>query len=209
MLPGHMMTARDILTLAEHIYADFPEYYHYFGEKEFTFNNIKQGNRNPLLYKDLGVDGLKTGHLAVSGFGLVASAKQGDRRIFMVAHGMTSMQSRSDEAAKLIDWAFQSFQNVKLAKAGDQLEQAPVWYGERRRGGADRRQGSGRDAAQGQSGRDPGQGGVSRAGAGAGRRRPAARQAGHHLEQRHDGSAAGGGGARSTGSASSVTSSRR
>jgi D-alanyl-D-alanine carboxypeptidase (penicillin-binding protein 5/6) len=127
--PGHLMTARDILTLAEHIYADFPEYYHYFGEKEFTFNNIKQGNRNPLLYKDIGVDGLKTGHLEVSGFGLVASAKQGDRRIFMVAHGMTSMQSRSDEATKLIEWAFQSFQNVKLAKAGDQLEQAPVWYG--------------------------------------------------------------------------------
>ena len=128
--PNHMMTARDILTLAEHIYADFPEYYHYFGEKEFTFNNIKQGNRNPLLYKDIGVDGLKTGHLTISGFGLVASAKQGDRRIFMVAHGMTSMQNRSDEATKLIEWAFQSFQNVKLAKAGDALEQAPVWYGD-------------------------------------------------------------------------------
>jgi len=127
--PGHMMTARDILTLAERIYADFPEYYHYFGEKEFTYNNIKQGNRNPLLYKDLGVDGLKTGHLEVSGFGLVASAKSGDRRIFLVLHGMTSMQARSDESAKLITWAFQSFQNVKLAKAGDQLEQAPVWYG--------------------------------------------------------------------------------
>jgi D-alanyl-D-alanine carboxypeptidase (penicillin-binding protein 5/6) len=127
--PGHMMTARDILTLAEHIYTDFPEYYHYFGEKEFTYNNIKQGNRNPLLYKDLGVDGLKTGHLEVSGFGLVASAKSGDRRIFMVLHGMTSMQARSDESTKLITWAFQSFQNVKLAKAGDRLEEAPVWYG--------------------------------------------------------------------------------
>jgi D-alanyl-D-alanine carboxypeptidase (penicillin-binding protein 5/6) len=128
--PGHMMTARDILTLAERIYADFPEYYHYFGEKEFTYNNIKQGNRNPLLYKDIGVDGLKTGHLTVSGFGLVASAKVGDRRIFMVIHGLGSMQSRSDEATKLITWAFQSFQNVKLAKAGDQLEEAPVWYGD-------------------------------------------------------------------------------
>ena len=127
--PGHMMTAHDILILAEHVYTDFPEYYHYFSEKEFTFNNIKQGNRNPLLYKDVGVDGLKTGHLSVSGFGLVVSAKQGDRRIFMVLHGMDSMQSRSDESVKMITWAFQSFQNVKLAKAGDQLEQAPVWYG--------------------------------------------------------------------------------
>ena len=127
--PGHMMTARDIVTLAERIYTDFPEYYHYFGEKDFTYNNIKQGNRNPLLYKNIGVDGLKTGHLSVSGFGLVASAQVGDRRIFMVIHGLGSMQSRSDEATKLITWAFQSFQNVKLAKAGDALEEAPVWYG--------------------------------------------------------------------------------
>jgi D-alanyl-D-alanine carboxypeptidase (penicillin-binding protein 5/6) len=128
--PDHMMTARDIVILAERIYADFPEYYHYFAEKEFTYNNIKQGNRNPLLYKDLGVDGLKTGHLSVSGFGLVASAKSGDRRIFMVIHGLGSMQDRSDEATKLITWAFQSFRNVKLAKAGDTLEEAPVWYGD-------------------------------------------------------------------------------
>lgn len=128
--PDHMMTARDIVILAERIYADFPEYYHYFAEKEFTYNNIKQGNRNPLLYKDLGVDGLKTGHLSVSGFGLVASAKSGDRRIFMVIHGLGSMQDRSDEATKLITWAFQSFRNVKLAKAGDTLEEARVWYGD-------------------------------------------------------------------------------
>jgi len=126
---GHLMTPRDIVLMAEHVYEDFPEYYHYFAEKEFTYNKIKQGNRNPLLYKDLGVDGLKTGHLSVSGFGLVASAKQGDRRIFMVLHGMDSMQARSDESTKLITWAFQSFQNVKLAKAGDHLEEAPVWYG--------------------------------------------------------------------------------
>jgi D-alanyl-D-alanine carboxypeptidase (penicillin-binding protein 5/6) len=128
--PDHMMTARDIVILAERIYADFPEYYHYFAEKEFTYNNIKQGNRNPLLYKDLGVDGLKTGHLSVSGFGLVASAKSGDRRVFMVIHGLGSMQDRSDEATKLITWAFQSFRNVKLAKAGDTLEEARVWYGD-------------------------------------------------------------------------------
>ena len=93
-----MMTARDILTLAEHIYTDFPEYYHYFGEKEFTYNNIKQGNRNPLLYKDLGVDGLKTGHLEVSGFGLVASAKSGDRRIFMAGGPTRARRSRSASA---------------------------------------------------------------------------------------------------------------
>src|SRR5215813_258867 len=126
---GHLMTARDIVLMAERVYADFPEYYHYFAEKEFTYNKIKQGNRNPLLYKDLGVDGLKTGHLEVSGFGLVASAEQDGRRIFVLVHGMDSMQARSDESTKLITWAFQSFQNVKLSKAGDHLEEAPVWYG--------------------------------------------------------------------------------
>jgi len=126
---GHMMTARDIVMMAERIYADFPEYYHYFAEKEFTYNKIKQGNRNPLLYKDLGVDGLKTGHLDVSGFGLVASAEQDGRRIFVLVDGLPSMQARSDAGTQLIEWAFQSFQNVKLAKAGDTLETAPVWYG--------------------------------------------------------------------------------
>jgi serine-type D-Ala-D-Ala carboxypeptidase (penicillin-binding protein 5/6) len=128
--PNHYMTAKDIEVLSEHIIRDFPEYYPYFAEKEFVWNGIKQGNRNPLLYKNIGVDGLKTGHLSVSGFGLVASAQVGDRRIFMVIHGLGSMQSRSDEATKLITWAFQSFQNVKLANAGDALEEAPVWYGD-------------------------------------------------------------------------------
>ncbi len=125
----HQMTARDILTLSERIYTDFPEYYHYFAEKEFTYNDIKQGNRNPLLYKNIGADGLKTGHLTVSGFGVAVSAERNGRRIFMVVHGLPSMQSRADESTRLLEWAFQSFQNVQLAKAGDVLEQAPVWYG--------------------------------------------------------------------------------
>lgn len=127
--PSHQMTARDIVTLAERIYTDFPEYYHYFSEKEFVYNGIKQGNRNPLLYKDMGVDGLKTGHLQVSGFGVVASAQREGRRVFLLVDGLESMQSRADESRRLLDWAFQSFRNVTLAKAGDTLETAPVWYG--------------------------------------------------------------------------------
>ncbi len=127
--PGHLMTARDILKLSEHIYADFPEYYHYFAEKEFTYNNIPQYNRNLLLNKDLGVDGLKTGHLSVSGFGVAISAEQNGRRIFMVVHGLESMKQRAEEATRLVEWAFQSFRNVKLATAGAALEDAPVWYG--------------------------------------------------------------------------------
>ena len=126
---NHLMTARDIVKLSEHIYADFPEYYHYFAEKEFTYNNIVQQNRNLLLSKDLGVDGLKTGHLSVSGFGVAISAEQNGRRIFMVVHGLESMKQRAEEATRLVEWAFQSFQNVKLASAGAVLEQAPVWYG--------------------------------------------------------------------------------
>jgi D-alanyl-D-alanine carboxypeptidase (penicillin-binding protein 5/6) len=126
----HLMTARDILRLSEHVYADFPEYYHYFAEKEFTYNNIVQQNRNLLLHKDLGVDGLKTGHLSVSGYGVAISAEQNGRRIFMVVHGLESMKQRAEETTRLVEWAFQSFRNVKLATAGAALAEAPVWYGD-------------------------------------------------------------------------------
>ena len=123
------MTVRDLLKLAEHIYREYPEYYHYFSEKEFVFNGIKQQNRNPLLNKNLGVDGLKTGHLSVSGFGVVVSAEREGRRIFIVLHGMTSMHERADEATKVVEWAFREFNNYALAKSGQVLDEAPVWYG--------------------------------------------------------------------------------
>ena len=128
--PNHKMTARDLATLATRIIADFPEYYHYFAEKEFVFNGIKQGNRNPLLYRNIGADGLKTGHLSVSGYGIAASAERDGRRIILVAHGMGGMQSRADETTNLIEWAFREFDNYQLVKAGDVLDEAPVWYGQ-------------------------------------------------------------------------------
>jgi len=128
--PEHLMTVRDIYKLSVHIFNDFPEYYHYFGEKEYTYNGIVQQNRNPLLYKDVGADGLKTGHLSVSGFGVSVSAEKNGRRVFMVVHGLESMKQRSEEATRLIEWAFQSFKNVKLASAGAVIEEAPVWYGD-------------------------------------------------------------------------------
>jgi D-alanyl-D-alanine carboxypeptidase (penicillin-binding protein 5/6) len=127
--PAHLMTVRDLAVLAEHLIADFPEYYHYFAEREFVHNDIKQGNRNPLLYRDMGVDGLKTGHLTVSGYGLTASAERDGRRVIVVTHGMNSMQERADQGAALIEWAFREFDNYTLAKAGQTLEEAPVWYG--------------------------------------------------------------------------------
>jgi len=128
--PAHLMTVRDLSTLAKHLIADFPEYYHYFAEREFVHNNIKQGNRNPLLYRDMGVDGLKTGHLTVSGYGLTASAERDGRRVIVVLHGMESMQERADQGAALIEWAFREFDNYTLAKAGQVLEEAPVWFGQ-------------------------------------------------------------------------------
>ncbi len=127
--PDHRMTARDIATLATRIIADFPDYYRYFAEKTFVFNGISQGNRNPLLYGDTGADGLKTGHLQVSGYGIAASAQRQGRRIVMVLHGLDGMQARADEARRVLDWAFRETENVLLARAGKPLEDAPVWLG--------------------------------------------------------------------------------
>jgi serine-type D-Ala-D-Ala carboxypeptidase (penicillin-binding protein 5/6) len=127
--PNHKMTARDLLKLAEHIYREYPDYYHYFAEREFVFNGIKQENRNLLVYKNIGVDGLKTGHLSVSGFGVVISAQRDGRRIFIVLHGMESMKERSDESTNMVEWAFREFNNYTLAKPGQVLDEAPVWYG--------------------------------------------------------------------------------
>jgi D-alanyl-D-alanine carboxypeptidase (penicillin-binding protein 5/6) len=109
---------------------DFPEYYHYYAEKEFTWNGIKQGNRNPLLYKNVGADGLKTGHTKDAGYGLAASAKQNDRRIILVVTGLPSMKVRGEESERLIDYAFREFEDVTLAKAGDTLSTAEVWLGD-------------------------------------------------------------------------------
>ena len=129
--PTHLMTAHDLFTLAKHLYEDFPDFYHYFSEKEFTFHNIKQGNRNPLLYRpNTGVDGLKTGHTEEAGFGLTASAIRDGRRIFMVVHGLGSMQNRADEAGQLLDWAFRTFGDYTVAKKGTILAQANVWMGQ-------------------------------------------------------------------------------
>jgi D-alanyl-D-alanine carboxypeptidase (penicillin-binding protein 5/6) len=128
--PNHYMTAEDLALLAKRLIVEFPEFYPYFSEHDFTYHGIKQGNRNPLLYRaGSGVDGLKTGHTEEAGFGLTASAIREGRRIIMVAHGLNDMQERADEAGQLLDWAFRETANFKLAAAGAVLGQAPVWYG--------------------------------------------------------------------------------
>jgi serine-type D-Ala-D-Ala carboxypeptidase (penicillin-binding protein 5/6) len=129
--PDHYMTAKDIEILSEHLIRDFPEYYPYFAEKEFVWNGIKQGNRNPMLYRTgSGVDGLKTGHTEEAGFGVSASAVRDGRRIMMVVHGLTGMQERADEAGQLLDWAFRETGNYTVATKGSVLAEAPVEYGD-------------------------------------------------------------------------------
>lgn len=127
--PDHYMTARDLATLASHLIRDFPEFYHYDAEKDFTYNGIKQGNRNPLLYKDLGADGLKTGHTEEAGYSLTGSAIRNGRRVIVVFGGLQSMKARAQESERLIDWAFREFDDYKLVKAGEVVDEAPVWLG--------------------------------------------------------------------------------
>jgi serine-type D-Ala-D-Ala carboxypeptidase (penicillin-binding protein 5/6) len=127
--PNHWMTARDLATLAIRTIKDFPEYYKIYGEMNFIFNNIKQGNRNPLLYRNVGADGLKTGHTEESGYSLTASVKHGDRRIVMVLGGLPSMKARAQESERLIDWAFREFNDYRLFAAGDKVDDAAVWLG--------------------------------------------------------------------------------
>jgi D-alanyl-D-alanine carboxypeptidase (penicillin-binding protein 5/6) len=127
---GHTMTSKDLAILAQRTIRDFPEYFHYYAEKNFTYNGIRQGNRNPLLYKNLGADGLKTGHTKLGGFGLVASAERKGRRLILVLNGLPSIKTRSKESERLIEWGFREFKNYRLFSAGDTVAQAAVWLGD-------------------------------------------------------------------------------
>jgi len=127
--PNHVMTARDLYILAQRLIEDHAEYYKYFSIKDYVYHNIKQGNRNPLLYRSTAVDGLKTGHTEAGGYGLVASSARDGRRLVLVANGMPSMQARADETAKLLEWGFREFQTYSLFKAGEAVESLPVWLG--------------------------------------------------------------------------------
>ena len=127
--PNHWMTARDLATLAIRTIKDFPEYYKIYSEMDFTFNNIKQGNRNPLLYKNMGADGLKTGHTEEAGYSLTGSIVRGERRIIIVLGGLPTMKSRAEESERLADWAYREFNDYHLFAAGDKIEDAQVWLG--------------------------------------------------------------------------------
>jgi D-alanyl-D-alanine carboxypeptidase (penicillin-binding protein 5/6) len=127
---GHYSSARDIALLSVAIIRDFPEYYRWYSEKEFNFNNIRQHNRNNLLWRDPAVDGLKTGHTEAAGYCLAASAKRDGMRLVSVVMGSFSEQSRASESQSLLNYGFRFFETVQLYKAGQELAQGRVWKGE-------------------------------------------------------------------------------
>ncbi len=127
--PEHRMTARDLNLLALRTILDFPQYYHYFAETSFTWSDITQSNRNPLLYKNMGADGLKTGHTQEAGYGLTASAIRDGRRLVLVVNGLPSERARSEESERLLEWGFREFSNYELFSAGEEVDRAEVWLG--------------------------------------------------------------------------------
>lgn len=130
---GHVMSARDLAHLAQRMIYEFPEFYPYYSETEFTWHEITQGNRNPLLYRSIGADGLKTGHTEEAGYGLTASAVQNDRRLVLVVTGLESQRQRAEEAERLMRWGFREFENFELFEAGSVIEEADVWLGSQAR----------------------------------------------------------------------------
>ena len=128
--PDHKTTARDLAILARELINNHADYYRLFSERDFTWNNIRQTNRNPLLYANIGADGLKTGHTQESGYGLVASAEQNGRRLILVINGLNSKRERAREARKLMTFGFRNFQRDLLVEAGQQVADLPVWHGD-------------------------------------------------------------------------------
>ena len=129
--PDHYMSPRDLVTLSEHLITDFPQFYKFESEKEFTYNGIKQGNRNPLLYRPLGADGIKTGHTEEAGYGLVGSAVRNGRRIIFVISGLPGVNARSHESERILEWAYRDFDDVIVARKGVPIDNAPVWLGDK------------------------------------------------------------------------------
>jgi D-alanyl-D-alanine carboxypeptidase (penicillin-binding protein 5/6) len=127
--PNHYSTAQDLALLAQATINDYPETYPIYAEKQFTFNNIRQPNRNSLLWRDNSVDGLKTGHTEEAGYCLVASAKRDDTRFIAVVMGARSAESRSQEVQKMLNYGFRYYQSERLFSTGQELIQSPVWGG--------------------------------------------------------------------------------
>lgn len=127
--PDQKVTPREMVRLAAFVIKTYPEYYRYFGEKEFTWNKIHQMNRNPLLTMSIGADGLKTGNIDDSGYGIVGSAVSDGRRLIVALYGAKSAKERAEEARKLLQWGFRNFEEKLLFKAGETIGEAQVYGG--------------------------------------------------------------------------------
>jgi serine-type D-Ala-D-Ala carboxypeptidase (penicillin-binding protein 5/6) len=130
--PGNKMTVRELANLARHIILDYPEFYKLFGEKEFTWNKIRQQNRNPLLNSFEGADGLKTGYTKEGGYGMVGSAVQNGTRLIVVVNGLEDPDDRATEAKKMLEWGYRNFETRVLFAAQQTLGYAKVFGGESR-----------------------------------------------------------------------------
>lgn len=128
--PLHRTTCRDLAIIARYAIQNVPELFHLYSRTEMFFNNVRQDNKNILLKKHVGCDGLKTGHTDAGGFGIVATCLQDDQRLILVLNGCQSEAKRAEEAMTLLTWGRRTFVNHHLYKAGDLVAQIPVWYGE-------------------------------------------------------------------------------
>ena len=136
--PNNYSTVRDILIMSNYLIKNYPEYYHYYKETEFTWDRtggdpIKQGNRNPLLYKNMGADGIKTGYLAVEKYSLASSIIKKDRRLIAVGSGFTSKNERSSQSAKLLTWGLTNFDTILIGKKNEIVSELDVWQGKKKK----------------------------------------------------------------------------
>jgi len=134
--PDNLSTVRDILIMSNYLIKNYPDYYEYFKEKKFTWDRtggdpITQGNRNPLLYKNIGVDGIKTGYLAYEKYSLASSLKKKDRRLIAVASGFETKKSRSKESAKLLTYGITNFDLIEIIKKDSEITELDVWLGKK------------------------------------------------------------------------------
>lgn len=128
---GQVVTVRELAQLALHIWREYPEYYHYYAQPNFTWNKITQSNRNPLLSMDIGADGMKTGFTEESGYAIVGSVSREGKRVFAAMSGMTNERERAEEARKLLEWGLRAFQRTELFAEGESIGEAQVYGGEK------------------------------------------------------------------------------
>ena len=138
--PDNLSTVKDILIMSNYLIKNYPKYYEYFKEKEFTWDRtggdpITQGNRNPLLYKNIGADGIKTGFLAYEKYSLASSIERNNRRLIAVGSGFESRNSRSKESQKLLTWGLTNYDTIQIAKKGKNILELDVWLGQNERVG--------------------------------------------------------------------------